>query len=143
MVTAPGYRSYDSIASATEVYLSSKSLSGRDLVSGRFTAGNPGGPGNPYARRVAAMRTQLLDAVDSDGIAEVARAMLAAAKAGDTAAARLVLSYAVGPPLPAADPDRLDANELEALRSRPNLLDRIALDPLTPEPMSVFREQGD
>ena len=67
---------------------------GRDLVSGRFTAGNPGGPGNPYARRVAAMRTQLLDAVDSDGIAEVARAMLAAAKAGDTAAARLVLSYA-------------------------------------------------
>ena len=82
-------------------------------------------------------------AVDSEGIAEVARAMLAAAKAGDTAAARLVLSYAVGPPLPAADPDRLDANELEALRSRPNLLDRIALDPLTPEPMSVFREEGD
>ena len=67
--------------------------------------------------------------------------MLAAAKAGDTAAARLVLSYAVGPPLPAADPDRLDANELEALRSRPNMLDRIALD-LTPEPMSVFREEG-
>jgi len=30
-----------------------------------------------------------------------------------------------------------------ALRSRPNLLDRIALDPLTPEPMSVFREEGD
>jgi hypothetical protein len=54
-----------------------------------------------------------------------------------------VLSYAVGPPLPAADPDRLDANELEALRFRPNLLDRIALDPLTPEPMSVFREEGD
>lgn len=38
---------------------------GRDLTSGRFTTGNPGGPGNPYARRVAAMRTQLLDAVDS------------------------------------------------------------------------------
>ena len=54
-----------------------------------------------------------------------------------------MLSYAVGPPLPAADPDRLDANELEALRFRPNLLDRIALDPLTPEPMSVFREEGD
>ena len=61
--------------------------------------------------------------------------MLAAAKTGDTAAARLVLSYAVGPPLSAADPDRLDANELEALRSRPNMLDLLALDPLTPEPM--------
>ena len=102
---------------------------------------NPGGPGNPYARRVAAMRTQLLDAVDSDGIAEVARALLAAAKAGDTAAARLVLSYAVGPPLPAADPDRLDSNELEALRSRPNMFDRFALSNLTPEPMSLFRDE--
>jgi hypothetical protein len=29
------------------------------------------------------------------------------------------------------------------LRSRPNLLDRIALDSLTPEPMSVFREEWD
>ena len=48
--------------------------------------------------------------------------MLAAAKAGDT--------------------DRLDENELEALRSRPNMLDRFALD-LTPEPMSLFRENGD
>ncbi|MDA0799906.1 MAG: hypothetical protein O2884_14740 [Chloroflexi bacterium] len=115
---------------------------GRDLTSGRFTTGNPGGPGNPYARRVAAMRTQLLDAVDSDGIAEVARALLAAAKAGDTAAARLVLSYAVGPPLTAADPDRLDANELEALRSRPNMFDRFALSNLTPEPMSLFRDEG-
>jgi len=68
--------------------------------------------------------------------------MLAAAKAGDTAAARLVLSYTVGPPLPAADPDRLDENELESLCSRPNVLDRLALD-LTPEPMSLFRENGD
>ena len=84
------------------------------------------------------MRTQLLDVVDSDGIAEVARAMLAAAQAGDTAAARLVLSHAIGPPLPADDPDRLDANELEAFRSRPNMLDR-----LTPEPMSLFREERD
>jgi hypothetical protein len=50
---------------------------------------------------------------------------------------------AVGPPLPAADPDRLDANELEALRSRPNMLDRIALGTLTAEPMSVFREERD
>jgi hypothetical protein len=54
-----------------------------------------------------------------------------------------VLSYAVGPPLPAADPDRLDANRLEALRSRPNMLDRLAFDPLTPQPMRLFREEGD
>ncbi len=103
----------------------------------------PGGPGNPHARRVAAIRSQLLDAVGADGIAEVTRAILAAAKAGDTAAARLVLSYAVGLPLPAADSDRLDANELEALRSRPNMFDRLALDSLTPAPMSLFRDERD
>jgi hypothetical protein len=54
-----------------------------------------------------------------------------------------VLSYAVGPPLPAPGPDSLDANELEALRSRPNMLDRLALDSLTSEPMILFREEGD
>jgi hypothetical protein len=54
-----------------------------------------------------------------------------------------VLSYAVGPPLPAADPERLDANELEALRSRPNMLDRLALDSHIPELLSVLREEGD
>ena len=53
-----------------------------------------------------------------------------------------MLSYAVGPPLTAADPDRLDANELEALRSRPNMFDRLALSNLTPEPMSLFRDEG-
>ena len=35
---------------------------GRD-VHGRFTKANPGGPGNPFARKVAALRKALLDSV--------------------------------------------------------------------------------
>src|SRR5207248_10793741 len=35
---------------------------GRD-ARGRFAPGNPGGPGNPFARRVAELRTALLDMV--------------------------------------------------------------------------------
>ena len=35
---------------------------GRD-VQGRFRPGNPGGPGNPFARKVAALRKALLDSV--------------------------------------------------------------------------------
>jgi hypothetical protein len=86
---------------------------------------------------------QLLDAVDLDGIVEVARALLAAAKSVDRASALLVLSYAVGLALPAADPDRLGANELEALRSRLNMLDQLVLDRLIAETMSLFREESD
>jgi hypothetical protein len=41
-----------------------------------------------------------------------------------------------------ADPDHLDAHKLEALRSRSNIFDRLAFDPLTAEPMSLFREEG-
>ena len=60
----------------------------------------------------------------------------------DTSTADVLQCYAVGPPLTAADPDRLDSNELEALRSRPNMFDRFALSNLTPEPMSLFRDEG-
>jgi hypothetical protein len=69
--------------------------SGRD-GSGRFAAGNPGGPGNPYARRVAALRSALVGAVTVDDMCELARGLLEKAKAGDMTAARLLLSYTVG-----------------------------------------------
>ena len=75
---------------------------GRDR-RGRFALGNPGGPGNPYARRVAELRAALLNAVTPEDVAELARALLTQAKAGDVAAARLVLSYAVGRPAEAPD----------------------------------------
>ena len=53
--------------------------SGRD-ASGRFTANNSGGPGNPFARRVAALRSTVLDIVSAAELADVLRALLARAK---------------------------------------------------------------
>ena len=92
--------------------------------AGRFAPGNPGGPGNPYARRVAALRSMLLDAATADDLRSMVRSLLKKAKAGDVAAARLVLAYTIGPPLAATEPDRLDEHEYEVERGRPTDVSR-------------------
>jgi hypothetical protein len=84
--------------------------SGRD-DRGRFTKGNKSGRGNPFARRVAAMRQALMDAVSDEDVAAISKKMVELARGGDVAAARLVLGYVIGKPQPAEDPDRLDEKE--------------------------------
>jgi hypothetical protein len=79
--------------------------------NGRFCKGNAGGPGNPFAREVAAMRQEFLKAVTAEDVAAIARAMIAKAKEGDVAAAKVVLQYTLGKPAQAVDPDRLDEGE--------------------------------
>ena len=61
--------------------------------NGQFAKGNPGGPGNPFARRIARLRATLLDAVGEDGLSEIVQELVSAAKGGDVQAAKLVLSY--------------------------------------------------
>jgi hypothetical protein len=80
-------------------------------TDGKFVKGNKGGPGNPFARQVAALRQAFLTSVTKEDIAAIAQAMLEKARAGDVAAARLVIQYSLGRPAEAVDPDRLD--ELE------------------------------
>lgn len=84
---------------------------GNHQPNGRFAPGNRAGTGNPFARQVAALRQALLDSVTAADVAEVAQALLARAKQGDVAAAKLLLSYLVGKPEPAPDPDKLDHEE--------------------------------
>ena len=48
---------------------------------GRFTMGNKGGPGNPFARKVAALRQALLDSITPEDIQGVAARLLALHKA--------------------------------------------------------------
>jgi len=91
---------------------------GRD-ARGRFQPGNPGGPGNPFSRRVAALRQALLNAVTPEDLQGIVAAMLERAKQGDVAAARLVLAYAVGKPTPAVDPDSLDLQEWQHWQQMP------------------------
>src|SRR5947199_69894 len=84
---------------------------GRDQ-KGRFAKGNPGGPGNPFAREVAAYRTRLLQRVKEGDVDAVADQLIQQARDGDLAAIRLFLLYVLGRPAAAVDPDGLDAQEL-------------------------------
>jgi hypothetical protein len=83
---------------------------------GRFNKGNQGGPGNPFARQVAGLRRALLQSVTEEDIQEVGRRLVALAKEGNVQAAKLVLSYTIGKPQPAPEPDRLDADEWQIYR---------------------------
>jgi hypothetical protein len=95
---------------------------GRD-ARGRFTQGNAGGPGNPFARRTAQLRQALCQTVTEEDIVEVTRKLVERAKAGDVPAARLLLAYTIGQPAPAIDPDKLDIEEGDIHRRTPMTMD--------------------
>ena len=101
---------------------SSNGTSGRNS-NGQFAKGNPGGPGNPYARRVARLRATLLDAVGENGLADIVQGMITAAKGGDVAAAKLLLSYLLGKPVESVEPDYVEIHEKQ-LRSTERGFDR-------------------
>lgn len=82
---------------------------------GRFGKGNCGGPGNPFARQSAMLRQAALKAVSDDDIREIIEALKAKAKGGDVAASKLLLSYTVGKPTAAADPDTLNQHEYQTI----------------------------
>src|ERR1700736_3300789 len=52
---------------------------GHDAL-GRFTRGNAGGPGNPFARQVARLRQVLLDSVTEEDMANIAGQLVVQAK---------------------------------------------------------------
>jgi hypothetical protein len=83
---------------------------GRD-AGGRFARGNLGGPGNPFARRVAALRQALLRAVTDHDMQDLAGRLLESARAGDVAAMKLLFGYVLGRPAEVVDPDTLDLKE--------------------------------
>jgi hypothetical protein len=64
--------------------------------SGRFTAGNPGGPGNPWAKQTAELRALIRSAVTDQDMQEVMAAIVRKAKAGDVVAGRELLDRLVG-----------------------------------------------
>src|SRR5256886_17646863 len=87
-------------------------------VKGHFTKGNPGGPGNPYARQVAALRKVILNRLTEEDLLAITEALLARAKEGSVGAAKLLLAYAIGKPASAPDPDRLDGQELKHFKDQ-------------------------
>jgi hypothetical protein len=96
---------------------------GRDR-RGRFLPGHQGGPGNPFARRSAAIRTAFLEAISPQDIRAIVRTLVAKAKAGDLVAAKLILLWAIGRPADPVFPDaiaRLAAAEAQAAATSPPL----------------------
>jgi hypothetical protein len=88
---------------------------GRDRL-GRFTRGNPGGPGNPFARQLAAFRRALCQTVSKEDIQCLVRQLLERGKHGDINAIKVLFAYAVGRPTDAADPNALDLEEWQLYR---------------------------
>jgi hypothetical protein len=71
----------------------------------------------------------------------VARKVRDQALAGDVAAGKVLLSYVVGKPAPAADPDRLDLDELQLLLERPFAVQLLlhAIEGVEPAAAVAFR----
>jgi hypothetical protein len=90
-------------------------------AKGTFAKGNAFARGNPNARRMAALRSALLRGLDEDKLGRLGELLYAEAMAGDWAAAKLLLVYAIGKPGDAPDPDRLDLDEWKLLDAAPTL----------------------
>jgi hypothetical protein len=69
---------------------------GNHDARGRFTAGNKAGRVNPHHRRVAELRAKMLERVTPDDIAAVVEALVNKARAGDTAATKLLFDRVFG-----------------------------------------------
>jgi hypothetical protein len=82
-------------------------------AQGRFIGGNPGGPGNPFARQVAEMRKALLSCVTYEEMRIIGGQLVVKAKMGDLAAIKLLFQYVIGKPTDSVNPDTLDLQEME------------------------------
>lgn len=71
---------------------------GRDPTTGRFVRGNRAGRGNPLARRVAQLRSELLKTSTRAKMRAGIEKLWAQFAEGDCASARLILGYCLGPP---------------------------------------------
>jgi hypothetical protein len=92
-----------------------KAKADRDLF-GRFMAGNPGGPGNPYNRQTALFKKAIQSATTPEEAKALARKIYDMAMEGNLAAAKVYFTYTVGKPDNPIDPDRMDVHEIEIYR---------------------------
>ncbi len=74
---------------------------------GRFLKGNGGGPGNPFSRQVAQLRSALIQAATPEDMKDIAQAMILEAKAGNVSAAKLLFQYLFGKPGEGIPPDMM------------------------------------
>lgn len=73
------------------------SNSGRD-GGGRFTKGNPGGVGNPFAKQVGRLRSAMLKAVTEEDMRAIVAKLVESAKKGNVQAAKEIMNRCLGKP---------------------------------------------
>ena len=95
---------------------------GRD-ARGRFTKGNKGGPGNPFAREVAVLRATMIHAFTPKIFMRLVEVLRQRAEGGDMVAMKLILQYVLGKPAETVDPDRIAIDEWQKLRDAAVSLD--------------------
>src|SRR5207249_11270819 len=94
-------------------------------AKGRWAKGNPGGPGNPFARQVARLRKVIINRLTEEDLLAITEALLAKAKEGSVSAAKLLLAYGIGKPASAPDPDRLDGQELKHFKDQVEVVNEV------------------
>jgi hypothetical protein len=85
-------------------------------AKGRFTPGNPGGPGNPFGRKVAAFRTAMIKRVTQEKFDQAVDTLTEMAIKGNAQAQKLFFTYIVGKAVQTVDPDRMDIDEWNVYR---------------------------
>jgi len=61
-----------------------------------FKKGNPGGPGNPLAGKIAKLRASIVDAVTPEDFKKIAKKLLALALTGDVQAIKELMNRTIG-----------------------------------------------
>ena len=95
-------------------------------TNGRFAPGNPGGPGNPFVKRAAELRSVLHAAVTDDDLTAVMSKLVSLAKDGDIAAIKLLLDRTIGKPVE-WDDDSANWQPPETLAQRLARLEQIRI----------------
>ena len=85
---------------------------------GRFGPGNRFSRGNPHAKRVAQLRSALLETVTVEDMRAVAAKLIEMARGGDLPAIRELLERTLGKPVESDFMERLDELEKHLTRAR-------------------------
>jgi hypothetical protein len=85
-------------------------------TDGRFAKGNPGGPGNPFARQTAALRAALINGVTESDIQDILHILSLNAKSGHLPTIKFLFAYVIGKPKPVVEPDTLDLQEMRMMQ---------------------------
>ncbi|MFM7150897.1 MAG: hypothetical protein ACKO23_13730 [Gemmataceae bacterium] len=88
------------------------SRNGRDH-RGRFTKGNAGGPGNPFARKASLLRSVAIQCLSTADMQVIIERLIYFAREGHIPAIKLLFQYTLGKPIEGQHPDEVDFDDTD------------------------------